>query len=251
MLRHWQVAAIIWHSHPALKSPLDRHRGFVADANKYYKGPYEISLREFVRHELESYYFDHWEHASDISHAMQLSSKGGQCDAHGVAAYFSARAELSNVRSIFEKIARCPRTITLEVYLRAVDAAYGAAAAEGHAGDLRAFADVAEDIEAHSPQGIYMTDRDQRRIHPHDSFMRHAHVPVPPPSVARPHNDNSQTPTNSLSTNDMGNVIIKTVVNVQNNQNAMGSRQNKRSIQWLFAAWRDGVVPFRRGTCLF
>lgn len=230
-LRHCQVAVTIWqrdsvHGH----SSLDRHRGFVSGADRYYLDSYESGLREFVRSALESYYFDHWEHADDVSHALQLAGRGHPCDGHGVASFFNARAPVAHVRSIYDKIKRCPRTITLEIYLEAVDVAYRAALAEGHSGDLRAFVDVAADIDRHAPYGRYSTDKDQRRVDPHDDSSRHAPAPIPPPSVARPDGRAEAQVDDSLSAQEMGNVIIKTVVNVQQNQNAIGVQVSKGQV---------------------
>ena len=239
MLRHWQIAVMVWDMDLFLpQSILGRHRGFIANADKPYMDSYDVALREFVRRELVSYYFDHWEHAPDVSLAMRLAGKADQCDAHGVAAFFNTRADVANVRAVFNKIAQCPRTITLEVYLEAVNAAYDAAIAEGHAGDLRALENVTADIDRHAPHGRRVTDKDQRRIDPHDSSMRYAHVPTPPPSMPRPDDDiNAQT--DSLSAQDTGNIIIKTVVNVQQNQNAIGVQVSREQVDEVERAVND------------
>ena len=176
LIRRWQVVVLIWQKdQQPWTSHSERHEGLVDGAGDLYRNEYEAALREFVRSELSSYIFGprNWEHQRDVESARAREGEDRSFDAHGVASFFNTRAAIASVQDIFDKVAACPGTIPLDVYIEAMNIAYEAAASAGHPNDLRAFADVEEDIKRRGFRGA-LSDEEQRRLAPRDDFLRYA-----------------------------------------------------------------------------
>ena len=226
LMWHWKVAVDAWASENGATNA-----GDLAECRVAYEG----WLRALVHRELVSYYFDHAEHKRDVEQGMADAGMDHVCDAHAVGCYFSTVADIGVVRGLFAKIATLPSTMSLETYIGAVRTAYEAAGKAGFGDELRRFEAIERDIEARRGGPRYLTDYDQRLIDPADTSMQFRTGDTLRPETGHGDQDGPALP---LSAEEARVVIVQSVVNIQSNHNAFGTRITDEDIERI----KEGVA---------
>ncbi|MYD97896.1 MAG: hypothetical protein F4X98_11000 [Gammaproteobacteria bacterium] len=213
LLWQWRVAMYLWDSSATASTgtPVGRHGETSKTAQ--FRSSYERGLRDIVRSEIVSYYFDHTEHSRDVDFIIREDGLADTCDAHGVAAYYHRVANIAVVRNLFKEISTVPSTMKLETFMGAVRGAYRAAEHAGHGQDLRKFDVIAADIASHRNQTAALSDKLQRSLYPDDSSL----------SMMTDDDTIMDPRTNIRLSSGEARVIIGAIVNqIQINQNSLG-----------------------------